>query len=141
MSRRSQILDALATKLALMDGVNYTSNIFNNISKKMLFPDALPDYPYLCMSAGTEKREYLPANFKWGWLSIVIRVYVQEEETLPALEPFLEDIEAILDANNELEYATDSYVREIMIDQISTDEGLLAPLGIGEIKILVRYDL
>lgn len=143
MSKRANILDKLKEIFdAQLDGINYTSNIYSNSATRMLFPDTLPDYPYLCMSAGRETRDYLPNSFKWGYLEVTLRLYIHDEDdTLSRLEPFLEDIESVLDANNEIEYETGKYTRLTTINTIVTDEGLLMPMGIGEIQLTIQYDL
>ena len=77
-------------------------------------------------------------------LDLTIRVYINDEndaqETLALL---LEDIERIIDDNDNLVY-DDSVdpnlsTTSITIGSISTDEGVIAPLGIGEMTVRVRY--
>ena len=93
--------------------------------------------------AGAEARQYLPSNFKWGYLNISIKIFVDEENARDVLEQFFEDIETLLDANNELIYDSDNnYTTELIsILSIDTDQGLLDPLAVGEITIQIQYDL
>lgn len=143
MSARSSIVQTLVTKLKLIDGTgNYRSNLFNNVSPKLKFWDEVNDFPYVCITAGVEMREYLPGDFKWGYLSIAIKVYVKDEDDpILKLEEVFQDIETVLDANNELEYDTNKTTEDIRISAIESDEGLLTPLGIGEITIQIRYEV
>ena len=94
------------------------------------------------LSAGTETREYYGGGQRWRFLQVTIRGYVNQEDPTEALCLLLEDIEYVLDNNNQLTYS-DSYgsagVAQISVISIDTDEGVLAPLGIGEMIIEVRY--
>jgi hypothetical protein len=96
------------------------------------------------MTPGSEAREYLPSDFKWAYLAVSIKAYVKDEENAPELlEQLLEDLETCIDSNRELVYDVDNNLSttEILIQQITTDEGLLAPYGVGEINLQVRYAL
>jgi hypothetical protein len=76
-------------------------------------------------------------------LSITIRCYVNEEDATIALDKLLEDIETVLDTNSQLSYLdkqnNTQKTHQISIISIDTDEGVLEPLGVGEILIEVRY--
>lgn len=142
MSRRTSIVKALAEKLKVIDGsTGYKSNIFNNSSAKLKFWDEVNDFPCTYVVAGSEAREYLPGDFTWAFLGVSIKVYVKGEEPQQLLEDLLEDLEKVIDANRVLIYDVDnSYeTTEILINSITTDEGLLAPYGVGEINLQVRY--
>ena len=71
----------------------------------------------------------------------MIRLYVYDEEPNEMLEKALVDIETQLDANNILTYDTGKSTEQISILSITTDEGLLAPYGVGEIALEVRYEV
>lgn len=131
-------MDLLNTNL---DGVTYSYNIYNNAHNKMVFWDEVNDYPYISVTAGSETREYLPNNFKWGYLDIVIRIYIEEENTQEKLEELIDNVESILDNNNNLVYDQNKTTELISILSIDTDQGLFAPIGVGEIVIQVQYDL
>lgn len=143
MSKRKSILNALAEKLKSIDGTNYTSNIFGNAYPKLKFWDEVQDFPCIYSSPGTEVREYLPGDFKWGYLNIALKVYCRGEDSQEQLEQLLEDIESVIDANRVLVYdEVHGYeTTEILIASITTDEGLLAPYAVGEINLQVRYAL
>jgi hypothetical protein len=68
---------------------------------------------------------------------------VNEEDSIIALEKLLEDIELILDKNGRLAYVDSSgntgTTRDIIITLIDTDQGALAPLGVGEMTLQVKY--
>lgn len=144
MSKRTQITNALVELVNNnLNSIDYNSNIYNNAYNKLVFWDEVNDFPYISIVAGGENRQYLPANFKWGFLEVVIRIYVQDEYPQEKLEDFIEDIEALLDANNNLVYDSESgdTTELISILSINTDQGFFAPIGAGEIVIQVQYDL
>lgn len=147
MSARAAIVDSL---VKILQGVNgsspYKTNIQNSIDKRLLFWDEVNDFPYVCIIAGTETREYHPAGFKWGFLNIRFNVYVNDEYPVDMLNDVLHDVEIALDANQTFQYPPAPLTKvgeviQLTIDSIVTDEGLLAPYGVGEISCTVRYEV
>jgi len=144
MSNRTQIVKALVTKFNTIAGLApYKTNLFNNAYAKLKFWDEVDDFPSVYLTPGTEMREYLPGNFRWGYLNIVVKVYCHGESSTEDLETLLTDLEVCIDANRQLIYdQTNGYsTTEILIQSITTDEGLLAPYAVGEINLQVRYEI
>jgi hypothetical protein len=142
-NRRRQIIDALVDlfKDNLTGESPYITNIFENVKGNQIFWDEVNDYPYLCVYAGGDTREYLPGNFKWSFLAVTIRIYIEDEESENRLEEIFQDIEYILDNNNDLTVDGNDLSTDIRILSLSHDEGLLKPLGVGEIVLEVRYEV
>ena len=144
-TKRRKIVDAVVDKIKLINGQHpYNSNVFNNVKGKMLFLDEIEEYPKVCVVAGDEVREYQTAGFKWRFLSLTIRAYVRnEEDAQEELATLFEDIEKIIDESDALVYDTsiipNGTTTSMTIDSITTDEGAIAPLGIGEMSVTVRY--
>ena len=142
-TRRSAILSALAEKFKEIDGSgNYKTRLDNNVETRMKFWDEIEQYPAIHMAGGSETRQYYGGGQKWRFLTITIRAYVNAEDPIQELEELLEDIETVIDANNSLTYhqlGTDAGVSQFTVISIDTDEGVLAPLGIGEMIIEARY--
>ena len=142
---RTKIAAALTEKLKEINGQHpYNSNVSDNVKAKMLFLDEIEQYPKVCVVSGNETREYLPGEFKWRFLNVGIRVYVKNEnDAQEELALLLEDIERVIDSNDTLVYddtvSPSLSCTELVVDSITTDEGVIAPLGIGEIAISVRY--
>jgi hypothetical protein len=145
MSRRTSIVKALAEKFKVIDGTQpYKTNLQNQSFAKLKFWDEINDFPSVYLSPGTELREYHPSSFAWGLLGICVKVYCKSEENAQEqLEQLLEDLETCIDANRVLVYDVDMgyETTEILIDSITTDEGLLAPYAVGEINLQVRYQI
>ena len=145
MTKRLSIVKALAEKFKLIDGTgSYKSDLNDNSYAKLKFWDEIQDFPSVYLSAGSEIREYMPSAFTWGYLNISVKVYVRsEEEAQQQLEDLLDDLETVIDANRVLVYDSTNNLSttEILIQSITTDEGLLSPFGVGEINLRVRYAL
>ena len=145
-TERSKIVDALVKELKTsINGVSpYNSNVFNNVDGHLKFLDSIQEYPQVCVVAGDETREYEPGGLKWRFLQVSIRCYINNEndpqETLALL---CEDIERVIDNNDVLTYddtvSPALTTTSLTILTLSTDEGVLAPLGIGEMAIECRY--
>ena len=143
MSARSSIAKKLAEKLALINGTTpYKSNVHsNNVLTKLIYWDETNDFPTICIVPGSETREYHPGGFKWGYINVTLKLYVNGEDSLELLENLLEDIEYVVTNNELLEYQVGKSTTEILISSITTDEGLLAPYGVGEMILQVRYEV
>ena len=144
-SRRANILKALAEKLKDIDGSGaFLTDLQNNVEPRLKFWDEVVEFPAVHLNAGAETRQYQAGGYKDRFLSVTIRCYVQDEEdATEALNLLMEDIETVIEDNSRLEY-TDSQnntfnTQQITIVSINTDEGVLEPLGVGEIDIEVRY--
>ena len=144
-TKRKKIAVAMANQLKEIDGAHpYNLNIFDNVDAKMKFLDEIEQYPKVCVVAGDETRQYLPDAYKWRFLTLTIRAYVHnEDDAQEELALLLEDIEKIVDENDALVYddsvSPNLITTSMTVDTLSTDEGVISPLGIGELTITVRY--
>ena len=142
---RKKIVDALVEKIKEIDSnYPYNSNVFNNASAGMVFLDQIQEYPKVCVVAGDETREYQPNAFKWRFLSLDVRVYVEDQEDpQEVLALLVEDIERVIDDNDVLIYdntvSPNLTTTSLTLQSLSTDEGVLTPLGIGELTLECRY--
>lgn len=99
--------------------------------------------PALCVTSGLERIVHQGHGLKDRYLQVSIKAFVDGEDPQEILENLLEDIEAVIDQSGRLEY-TDSQgnlatTRDIIITDLDTDQGVLAPLGIGEVNLEVKY--
>lgn len=155
MSHRAGIIQALVAKMRsdIVGAPNYRTNLDGLVDTKIKFHDELAEFPYVSISAGLETREDHPSHFSWGHLNATIRIFVRNEDASEEeLENIISDIENFIEFNRELPYTaevmtsgglvTNNYeTTDITIGTIQTDEGLLAPDGIGEITIQIRYQI
>ena len=143
-TRRLGIVEALVEVLKDIDGTGfYLTNLDSNVSPRLKFWDEVEEFPAVHLNAGSETREYQAGGFKDRYLAITIRCYVQAEDAVEALAELLEDVETALEDNSRLKYkdrqGTVHYTQQITIVSLDTDEGVLEPLGVGELLIEVRY--
>lgn len=143
-TRRTSIVEALTEKfkdISLANG--YTTDLGEQAYSKMRFWDEIQEFPCICLVAGTESIVHQGGGLKDRYLNLVLRAYVNEEDSTLALERLLEDVEIIIDTNGRLAYVDSSgntgHTRDIIITNIDTDQGVLAPLGVGEMSLQVKY--
>jgi hypothetical protein len=143
-TRRSSIVEALTTKMNTISHVGgFNTDLGNQAFSRMRFWDEIQEYPCICIVAGSESIVHQGAGMKDRYLNLLLRAYVNEEESTAALERLLEDIEIIIDRNGRLAYVDSSgntgITRDIIITNIDTDQGALTPLGVGEMTLQVKY--
>lgn len=144
VSNRTAIVDALTEALKQIDGsLEYNTDLGKNVSNRMKFWDEVEEYPAVHLTAGPEVRRYQGGGYKDRFLSVTIRCYVKEEDSTKALEGLLADVEFVVENNSRLAYQDRSgaphTTHDILITSIDTDEGVLSPLGVGEIVLQVQY--
>ena len=136
-TRRQSIVNALVTQLKTINGTGaFLTNVNNNVSPRL-------NFPAVHLNAGQETRTYQGGGYKDRFLSVTVRCYVNEEDAVDALDKLLEDVETVLETNSQLTYTdrqgASQSTHQITIVSIDTDEGVLEPLGVGEMLIEVRY--
>ena len=143
-TRRRAIIEALCEKF---EGINGTAPFRTSVAKverRLKFWDEVQEFPCIHVGAGAETREYDGGGFRFRFLGITVRCYVSDDDdVILALEELLEDVESVLEDNDPLTYtdstgASQSTV-QTTIATIDTDEGVLEPLGVGEITLEIRY--
>ncbi len=143
-SRRSNIVEALTAKLKDINGAGaYLVDLNNQVFPFLKFWDEVDEFPAVHLNAGSETRQYQASGYKDRFLVITLRCYVNEEDAQDALNRLMEDVETVIEENSRLEYVdklNNAFTtQQITVVSIDTDEGVLEPLGVGEILIEVRY--
>ena len=142
-SRRAGITTALAEVLSKIDGRGVFKQSVAETSPRLKFWDEVEEFPAIHLYAGSETRQYQTGGYKDRFLNVTVRCYVNEEDSVAALDELLEDVETVLEENSRLLYydrnGLEQHTNQITILSIDTDEGVLDPLGVGEILIEVRY--
>ena len=143
-TRRLGIIAGLVDKLKDINGSGtFLSNVNENVSPRLKFWDEVEEFPAVHLNAGSETREYQAGGYKDRFLSITLRCYVQAEDAVEALDELLEDVETVVEESSRLRYKdrnnVDQYTQQITVVSIDTDEGVLEPLGVGEMLVEVRY--
>jgi len=143
-TRRQGIVNALVLQLKEIDGTGeHFTNMGGNVFPRLKFWDEVDDFPAIHLNAGTETRDYQGGGFADRYLQVTVRCYVNEEDAVDALDKLLEDVETVIEENSSLSYFDKRNVQQrthqISVLSIDTDEGVLEPLGVGEILLEVRY--
>ena len=143
-TRRRAIVEALSEKLEQINGNAPFRTSVAKVERRLKFWDEVQEFPTIHVGAGSETREYDGGGFRFRFLQLTIRCYVSDDDdVILALEELLEDVESVLEENDPLQY-TDStgasqFTAQTTIGAVTTDEGVLEPLGVGEITIEIRY--
>tara|TARA_R100001443_G_scaffold94068_1_gene100698 strand:- start:412 stop:873 length:462 start_codon:yes stop_codon:yes gene_type:complete len=143
-TRRRAIVEALATELERIDGQAPFRTSVASVERRLKFWDEVNEFPTIHIGAGTETREYEGGGFRFRFLRITVRCYVSDDnDVIEALEELLEDVETVLEDKDPLTYydstGTSQSTVQTTIGTVTTDEGVLEPLGVGEITIEIRY--
>ena len=144
--RRRDIASKIKTILEQIDGGSspynsdyiFSFDISNRVRRGHKFIDEVNDFPSVSFALGTETRIYNDYNNVNAELDISIWIYVNSATPNKDLEKLSQDIEHVLDSAS---ISSDTGIMDIDIDIISNDEGLLAPIGFGELFITVLYQL
>jgi hypothetical protein len=143
-TRRRAIVEALALKLENINGQAPFRSSVAKVERRLKFWDEVSEFPTVHVGAGNETREYDGGGFRFRFLRLTIRCYVSDDDdVIEALEELLEDVETVLEDNDPLTYydstgASQTTV-QTTIGAVATDEGVLEPLGVGEITVEIRY--
>ena len=144
-TRRQSIVNALVTQLKTIKSTTsgMLTDVNDNVHPRLKFWDEVEEFPAIHLNAGSETRQYQTAGYKDRFLNVTVRCYVNEEDSVNALDELLEDVETVLEENSQLLYhdrnGLEQKTHQITIISIDTDEGVLDPLGVGEILLEVRY--
>jgi len=146
-SRRKEIIEFIVTQLKEIDGAvsgfdasyTYNTNVFNNVFRKLKFLDEVNDFPSIYVSAGTENRDFNSQNLTTATLDVTIRIYIYgEDDAQSQVDNLLQDVEHVIYSLGD---NSNRGILDITISNISTDEGLVTPYGLGEIELEIFYTL
>jgi hypothetical protein len=145
--RRKEILEYIVTKLKTINGstspfdssYTFNKNLNNDVYRQVKFIDEVNSFPAVYLQGLEEIRDYQTYEFTNAALPIIIRCYDKSGSPNEDLEKLIQDIEHVLDHLPTI--SPDNGITDILIDEITLDEGLINPYGIGEIFMTVFYVL
>ena len=143
-TRRRAIVEALALELEQINGSAPFRTSVASVERRLKFWDEVNEFPTIHIGAGSETRQYEGGGFRFRFLRITVRCYVSDDnDVIEALEELLVDVETVLEDKDPLTYydstGTSQSTVQTTIGTVTTDEGVLEPLGVGEITIEIRY--
>lgn len=113
-------------------------DIYNNVFRGIKYLDQINDFPCIYLQAGQEVFNYDSKGSTSASMTIMLRVYTYEENAMHTLEEFVEDISNKIDRTD---YTDRNRIIESTVTSIDTDNGLLDPYGLAEIRLDVIYDV
>lgn len=145
MSARSAIVNALQNRF-----IDNIPSLYGNVFNKNLTFDEITDYPSVTITPGITVRNYESSGVFWRDQTVYIRIFIDNfDDPIQALEEVISKLEREIDKNEKLSYTLpnvddpqileEHVTTEMLIDSVSTDEGLMTPKAFGEISIRVRY--
>ena len=144
-TRRRAIVGAIAEKLeqSLTGSAPFRSAVAD-VSPRLRFWDETTEFPSIQVGAGGETRTYDGGGFRFRFLRVTVRCYVNDStDVILALEELLEDVETVMEDYDPITYldstGTSQQTHQTTILTVDTDEGVLEPLGVGEIVVEIRY--
>ena len=144
-TRRRAIVGAIVDKLyESLNGAAPFRSAVQSVEPRLRFWDEVQDFPAIQVGAGQETRTYEGGGFRFRFLRVTIRCYVNDsEDVILALEELLEDVETVIEDNDPLTYTdstgTSQSTAKTTILSVDTDEGVLEPLGVGEVIVEIQY--
>jgi len=143
-SKRRAIVEALAIKLEGINGQPPFRSSVASVERRLKFWDEVNEFPTIHVGAGAETRQYDGGGFRFRFLTITVRIYVSDDnDVVEALEELLEDVETVIEDSDPLTYYDSTGASQTTVQTtiatVDTDEGVLEPLGVGEITIEIRY--
>lgn len=140
-TKRGLVLEALKEELKKISKANgFNLDLYGNVKKRFIFPSDDPELPIVCLTAGSESITYQPGGPQDRYLTVVVRFYVEsQDDIVDKQEKIIQDIEKVVDSSSRLVLGDGTITRDIKIQLIDTDQGILAPLGTGEIQLIVEY--
>jgi len=104
----------------------------------MKFLDQINNFPYICYHVDSSELVHIGANERFYNMEISLRGYVRGEDSQSLSDQLALDIEDAADSFRDVATSTHSIVDSRII-QVSTDEGLMEPHGIVEMRLEISY--
>ena len=152
MSKRRQIINQIIDSLKLINGTveelpncprspyTFITNVYGNVFNTQRYLDEVNDFPSICCyQISSETRNRIGNRETYCSFILEIRGYIQAEDSITASADLAQDLQYVVDS---MKYRTgfkELGVVECWTESLSTDEGLLEPQGVAELRVLVVY--
>ena len=135
MARRNDIIDAFKTHLE-----TELINDVAKVSKRYLYMDEINDFPFITFVARREQRLHRGANRRLATLRVDLRVYIFDRD-ISDLDEIVRKIEDAILSFAKTAAARSHSVEECQTVTVDGDEGLMRPYQVGDITLLITYDV
>lgn len=109
-----------------------------NTFNRWLYLDEVNDFPTICLISRGETRFPDQSASDVSVMTIALRGYIYDEDSITAAEALGCAIE---DALEEFKLENPCSFRDIRLVEFRTDEGLYAPYGILDMQFSITYDV
>jgi hypothetical protein len=152
-SKRRQIIGEIVNSLKLIDGstenisgsprspYTFCTNINTNAFARQEYLSAVNDFPSVfCYPISAETRNRIGDAQVFCSFLLEIRGYVySDENAIEASADLAQDIQYVLDSMKYRTTFKTLNVTECRVESLSTDEGIMEPYGIAEVRALIVY--
>jgi hypothetical protein len=152
-SKRRQIMNEIVSALKLIDGTTETlpnsprspytfcTNVFTNVFAKQEYLSTLNDFPSICCyPISSETRARIGDAQVFSSFILEVRGYVYSDDNpIEKAADLAQDIQYIIDSMKYRSTFKDLNVTECRVQSLSTDEGIMEPYGVVEIRALIVY--
>ena len=152
-SKRRQIINEIVTALKLIDGTQETlpgsprspytfcTNIYTNAFAKQEYLGAINDFPSVyCYPISPETKERIGDAQVFSSFLLEVRGYIYSDDNpIEVSADLAQDIQYIIDSMRYRPTFKDLNVTECRVQSLSTDEGIMEPYGVVEIRALIVY--
>jgi hypothetical protein len=135
MSRRSEILQEYTATLA---GANYLDNAIAHVYRGFRWLDQINDFPTISYNIQSSSLVHIGANDRYYSCSVALRAYVRGEDPQALLDQILLDIEDVTQSFRDVASPSLEVV-DARVDSVSSDEGVMAPIGVADMRITISY--
>ena len=143
------IADKIKTELTQQNkGTKYFHDIYDNVYTRSFLISEVPSYPAITVTPGPEGFEYQPSGVRWTTQLFYIRAYYKDEyDSERQMQLLIRDLKKVVDTPEKLQYTISNpdgseetrFVTVDKLDGVTTDEGVLRPVAIGELSIFLKY--
>lgn len=144
------LADKIATELSQENkGTKYFHEIYGNVQTKSELAQEVTSFPLITVTPGPEEYEYQASGIRWTTLPVYVRAYYKDEyDSERQIQLLLRDLKKILDTPERIQYTVSNpdgssgeprYVAIDKLGGLTTDEGILRPIAIGELSLILKY--
>jgi hypothetical protein len=137
MGRRVDVLQAYTA--ALQNGSYVNSSLPpRGVARGFRWLDSINEFPYITYNVQDSSLDHIGDNFRYYAMDVALRAYVRGEDTQSLLDQLMLDIE---DITINFASAADPALEivDARVDSTHSDEGLMAPYGVTDMRITISY--
>jgi len=151
-SRKRLIIQEIINNLKLINGATenvpnsprspytFTSNVAGNVYDRLEYLPNINDFPSIfCYPISSETRRRISNAETYCTFLLEIRGYVQGEDPILLSSDLAQDIQYVVDSIKYRPSAQSLNIVECRTESLATDEGLLEPYGLAEVRVLIVY--